>query len=47
MPSVGTAYVNIRISTKGFEAGLDSLMKRLSPKMEASGTKLGRTSSVA
>jgi phage-related protein len=42
MPSVGTAYVNIRVNTTGFEASLDSLMKRLSTKMEAQGTKLGK-----
>jgi murein DD-endopeptidase MepM/ murein hydrolase activator NlpD len=42
MPSVGTAYVNIRVSTKGFEASLDKLMSRLSTKMEAQGTKLGK-----
>src|SRR4051812_14309133 len=42
MPSVGTAYVNIRVSTKGFEASLDKLMARLSTKMEAQGTKLGK-----
>jgi phage-related protein len=42
MPSVGTAYVNIRVSTKGFETSLDSLMKRLSTKMEKAGTNLGK-----
>src|SRR4051812_36860957 len=42
MPSVGTAYVNVRINTKSFETGLDRLMARLSTKMEAAGTKLGK-----
>jgi murein DD-endopeptidase MepM/ murein hydrolase activator NlpD len=42
MPSVGTAYVNIRVSTKGFEKSLDNLMKRLSTKMESAGTQLGK-----
>jgi murein DD-endopeptidase MepM/ murein hydrolase activator NlpD len=42
MPSVGTAYVNVRVSTKGFERSLDNLMKRLSTKMESAGTQLGK-----
>jgi murein DD-endopeptidase MepM/ murein hydrolase activator NlpD len=42
MPSVGTAYVNVRVNTKGFEAGLDKMLARLSTKMEAAGTKLGK-----
>jgi murein DD-endopeptidase MepM/ murein hydrolase activator NlpD len=41
MPSVGTAYVNIRVNTKGFEKSLDSMLKRLSRQMETGGKKLG------
>src|SRR3954452_23364554 len=41
MPSVGTAYVTIRVNTKGFEAGLDKMLARLSKKMETGGKKLG------
>jgi len=42
MPSVGTAYVNVRVNTRTFETSLDSVMKRLSAKMEKAGTDLGK-----
>lgn len=42
MPSVGTAYVNVRINTKSFTTSLDGVMKRLSKQMEAAGTQLGK-----
>lgn len=47
MPSVGTAYVNIRVNTKGFEAGLDKALARMSTKMKAEGGKMGKAFSDA
>ena len=44
MPSVGTAYVNIRINTKSFSTSLDAMMKRLSKQMEARAPHWARTS---
>src|SRR3954453_21796247 len=42
MPSVGTAYVQIRISTKSFTSQLEGMMAKLSKQMEAAGNKLGK-----
>jgi murein DD-endopeptidase MepM/ murein hydrolase activator NlpD/phage-related protein len=43
MPSVGTAYVNIRVNTKGFEDALDKALGRMTTKMDVAGRQLGKS----
>jgi len=43
MPSVGTAYVNVRVSTAGFEDSLKKMLAGISTKMEKAGTDAGKS----
>lgn len=42
MPSVGSAYVTVRVNTKGFEASLAKSLNKLSKDMEKRGDQMGK-----